>query len=75
MITRIFKSGNSQAVRIPKQYRFKNKKAFIRKEKNRIIITPVENQWDELFEELEKLNQKDFLIDRKRPEAQERELF
>ncbi len=75
MITRVFKSGNSQAVRIPKKYRLKGTKTFIRKEKNKIIITPVENQWDELFEELEKLDQQDFLKNRSQPGPQERELF
>jgi len=75
MITRIFKSGNSQAVRIPKQYRLNSTKAFIKKEKNKIIITPVESQWNELFEELENLDQKDFLKDRNQPELQKRKLF
>ncbi len=75
MITKVFKSGNSQAVRIPKKYRIKGNKVIIKKEKNKLIIIPSEEQLDELFKMLENLDEKDFLEDRKQPQIDDREFF
>jgi len=42
-----FKSGNSQAVRIPKEFRFKeNEELIIRKEGRAVILEP-RDQWPE----------------------------
>ncbi|GMT47214.1 MAG: antitoxin [bacterium] len=73
--TKVFKSGNSQAVRIPKKYRIKSGEVLIKKEGKKLIIIPKENKWDELFYELESLRANDFLQDRNQPVAQEREPF
>ncbi len=75
MITKVFKSGNSQAVRIPKKYRIKGNKVIIKKEKNKLIIIPPEEQLDELFKMLENLDEKDFLEDRNQPQIDDREFF
>jgi len=73
--TKVFKSGNSQAVRIPKKYRIKGSEVLIKKEGKKLIIIPEEDKWDELFYELENLRANDFLQDRNQPVPQERELF
>jgi virulence-associated protein VagC len=36
----LFKTGGSQAVRLPKQYRFPGKEVSIRKEGNAVILEP-----------------------------------
>ena len=41
--TRPFMSGRSQAIRIPKEYRFSNEEVIINKVGESIIITPVES--------------------------------
>ena len=62
MITaKVFQSGNSQAIRLPKEFRFSGKKVFIRKfgkgvllepeyPKNAIWLEEVSNTPDDLFD-------------------------
>ncbi|MBR6090511.1 MAG: AbrB/MazE/SpoVT family DNA-binding domain-containing protein [Anaerolineaceae bacterium] len=40
-ITRVFTNGRSQAVRIPKQYRFDTDEVFINKIGEVVVLTPV----------------------------------
>jgi antitoxin VapB len=78
MTVKLFKNGNSKAVRIPKEYLDSNTELVeITKEGNKIIITPKKNTLDELFELIEKSKDvtNDFLIDRNQPKTQEREIF
>ena len=75
MLTKVFKSGNSQAVRIPKKFRIKGNKVIIQKEKNRLIIIPPEEQLDELFKMLKDLDEKDFQKNRNQPSIDDREFF
>jgi antitoxin VapB len=43
---KLFWSGRSQAVRLPKEYRFEGKEVRIRKRGNTVILEPVaENDW------------------------------
>jgi len=53
---KIFKNGDSQAVRLPKEYRFEGKEVFIRKEGNNVILTPVDNVVDSLWLSLQKFD-------------------
>ncbi len=76
--TKIFKSGNSLAVRLPKGYQLDTEEACIIKHDKKIVIFPEKEKWDvlfELLEELDKTQTGDFLKDRKQPEAQKREFF
>ena len=78
MTAKLFKNGNSKAVRIPKEFLDNDVELVeITKEGNKIIITPKQNSLNELFELIE--NNKDitndFLNDRNQPMPQEREIF
>lgn len=70
--TKLFKNGNSQAVRLPKEFRFKNNEVFIKKVGRAVILTPVKNAWDSLFKSLDKFSE-DFMVSREQPETQMRE--
>ena len=49
-IAKVFKNGRSQAVRIPKRFRFKTDQVSIRRQGESIILTPVKAlTWDEYF--------------------------
>ena len=49
-VAKIFKNGRSQAVRIPKQFRFQGNEVKIRKEGNKVILEPLEREfWDTGF--------------------------
>jgi len=51
---KIFTSGRSQAVRLPKDFRFKGNEVYIKKEKGKVILSekPVKT-WAEVFGEFE----------------------
>jgi len=45
-MAKVFWSGRSQAVRLPKEYRFEGKEVRIRREGQKVILEPVEeNGW------------------------------
>jgi antitoxin VapB len=69
---KLFKNGRSQAVRLPKGYRFAGDKVFIRKIGEVVLLIPEDNPWQPLFESLE-LFTDDFMVEREQPPAQTRE--
>lgn len=42
---KVFQSGNSQAIRLPKQFRLDTKEIFIYKSGNHLVITPKMDSW------------------------------
>ena len=56
---KVFWSGRSQAVRLPKEFRFEGESVFIKKTGNAIILFPTKNPWEPLFCSLKKFS-KDF---------------
>ncbi len=69
---RLFKNGRSQAVRLPKKYRFSGDHVFLRKFGNGVILMPKEETWDSLIESVE-LFSDDFLEDRDQGSHDKRE--
>jgi antitoxin VapB len=48
---KVFTTGRSQAVRLPKDYRFKCSEVYIKKEKGKVILSEKPfKTWAELFE-------------------------
>ena len=65
--TKVFWSGNSQAVRIPKEFLIDADEVEIRKRGDAIVLRPRVNSWVALIESLEKFSP-DFLTgERKQP--------
>ncbi len=60
---KVFKSGNSQAVRLPKKYRIKNDEVFIKKDGSTIILIPKPKSWREFFSSVPRVSD-DFMTDR-----------
>lgn len=52
---KLFKNGNSQAVRLPKAFRLPGTEVKIFRNGNQIILEPIEQTWDFLLESLEEL--------------------
>ena len=63
---KLFKNGDSQAIRLPKEFRFKGREVYIRREGNNIILTPIDDAVDRLWNSLS-LFSKDFKIERNQP--------
>ena len=49
MLTRVFKAGNSQAVRIPKALELKESEVYIERRGNGLYITPKRGRWQAFF--------------------------
>ena len=47
---KIFMNGRSQAVRLPKEFRFGCDEVFIEKQGDSIVISAVRPGWDEFFD-------------------------
>ena len=68
---KIFKNGDSQAIRLPKEFRFKGKEVYIRKEGNNVIISPIDDSVDRLWKTINSLSD-DFTIERTQPKTFEK---
>ena len=71
-IAKIFMNGRSQAIRLPKEYRFDTDEVYITKQGNSIIISAKEPTWDEFFDSKSAFGN-DFLQERLDEQAQERD--
>lgn len=69
---KIFQSGRSQAVRLPKEYRFTGTQVFIKKIGDAVVLLPYQGGWQTLFDSLDQFSE-DFLDSREQPEQQPRE--
>jgi antitoxin VapB len=69
---KIFTSGRSQAVRLPKEYRFEGKEVIVRHFGNGVILLPFDKPWDMLEAALDEFEQ-GFELVREQPETQSRE--
>lgn len=69
---KIFKNGQSQAVRLPKEFRFQDDFVYIKKSGNVVILIPAKNSWDSLLRSLDNFSD-DFMTERRQPRAQKRE--
>ena len=49
MLTRVFKAGNSQAVRIPKALELEEGEVYIERRGNGLYITPKRGRWQAFF--------------------------
>lgn len=73
---KLFMNGRSQAVRLPRDYRFDCDEVFIRKDpvSGDVIISKKPESWDGFFELLAETDvPDDFLLDRDQSTPQERE--
>jgi len=68
---KIFMNGRSQAVRLPKEYRFDTDEVYITKQGSSVIITEKKPTWDEFFDS-ESAFDNEFLKDRLDVQPQER---
>ena len=71
---KLFKNGQSQAVRLPKEYRFKGTEVYVKHMGNAVVLIPKDNPWQVLRESLDDFSP-DFLETRPQPEPERREGF
>lgn len=55
---KIFNNGNSQAVRLPKEFRFEGKEVIVRKVENGVLLMPQDkNIWESWFDNLDEFSE------------------
>ena len=68
---KLFKNGESQAVRLPKEFRFPGNEVFIKRVGTAIVLLPKARSWESLIESLAKFPP-DFMETRDQPAETER---
>ncbi len=72
---RLFENGRSQAVRLPKEYRFAGSQVYIKRLGKAVVLLPYHEPWQTLVDSLGQFSD-DFMAQREQPGQQDRgEIF
>ncbi len=71
---KIFINGRSQAVRLPKDFRFSGNDVFIKKIGKMVVLLPKDDPWAPLVNSLDQFTD-DFMDSRDQPNQDSREKF
>jgi antitoxin VapB len=71
---RIFRSGNSQAVRLPKEFHLEGAEVYIKRVGPGVLLMPKGDPWASLSDSLDKFSE-DFLEKRVQPPLETRQTF
>lgn len=69
---KLFTSGRSQAVRLPKSLRFEGEEVIAKRFGNGVLLLPIENPWQLMQEALGEF-EPGFVLEREQPALQERD--
>jgi antitoxin VapB len=72
LTTKVFRSGNSQAIRIPKEYQINGDELYINKIGNTIVIFPKDDTWGLFKKSLTDFSDDYFIDGRNQPKMQKR---
>lgn len=67
---KLFSNGRSQAVRLPKEYRFAADEVYIKRLGDLVILAPMDDPWASLVDSLD-LFSDDFMAERSQPAEQQ----
>lgn len=62
MMAKIFENGGSQAVRLPKEYRFDVNEVAVNKIGNIVLLSPKSDKWEALLQALDMFSE-DYMAD------------
>jgi len=71
---KIFINGRSQAVRLPKDFRFDENDVFIKKIGRMVVLLPKDDPWSSLVNSLDQFTE-DFMENREQPDQNPRDNF
>jgi len=69
---RVFANGRSQAVRLPKEYRFNDEDVYVKEFEGMVLLFPKKAPWTRLVRSLDHFTE-DFMDDREQPPERPRE--
>ncbi len=73
-IAKLFMNGRSQAVRLPREYRFEDTEVYIKKYGDVVMLIPKGSAWKSMEDSLDAFSD-DFLAEREQPAEQARDDF
>lgn len=65
---KLFMNGRSQAVRLPRGFRFDGEEVFVKKVGDAVVLLPRGDSWSTLYEGLESFSG-DFMSEREQPDG------
>lgn len=68
---KLFKTGRSQAVRLPKEYRFEGDEVYIKRVGSIVMLLPKTGTWDAVMESLA-MFEPGFELERQQPSEQQK---
>ncbi|HEU5233437.1 MAG TPA: type II toxin-antitoxin system VapB family antitoxin [Terriglobales bacterium] len=77
VLAKLFRNGRSQAVRLPKEFRFEGDRVLIRRVRNGVLLQPVKFNVREWFAEIDRLRgDEPFMKEgRNQPRTPKRDVF
>ncbi len=70
---KLFANGRSQAVRLPKEFRFEGDEVYISRMGKAVVLLPKKDSWDALFDAIDSVPG-DYTWKREQPKQQVRDL-
>ena len=75
-IAKLFRNGRSQAVRLPREFRFEGSQVRVRQVAEGVLLEPLISDPAKWFAELDRLNSEEFkLQNRNQPKTPSRKVF
>jgi antitoxin VapB len=75
-VAKLFRNGRSQAVRLPREYRFEGNEVRICRVAQGVLLQPIIHDSSRWFSELDQISSEPFMRDgRKQPAAPRRKIF
>jgi antitoxin VapB len=75
-IAKLFRNGRSQAVRLPREFRFDGTQVRVRRVAGGVLLEPLHFDTEAWFAELDRFNTEPFMPEgRKQPATQRRKIF
>ncbi len=74
-IAKLFQNGRSQAVRLPREFRFEGDRVRIRRVAQGVLLEPLIQDPKEWFRKLDELNSEPFPANRQQPVTPKRKIF
>lgn len=71
-VAKIFENGRSQAVRLPKEYRFKDSEVFVKRINDIVLLIPKDTMWKTFESSLDYFSE-DFLSTRNQVKPDKRD--
>ena len=69
---KLFKNGKSQAVRLPREFKFQGTEVYIKRIGRNVMLIPKDDPWESWLSSLDEFSD-DFMVDRLQPEVDKRE--